>query len=56
MLPTLGVRMVIWYPDSNDISCRRETVERSTTSIRLPWPGLPNWALTYDIIVKNTRG
>jgi lysophospholipase L1-like esterase len=54
MLPDLGVSQVIWYPGSNDIGCSAPTNPRTSKAIRLPWPSLPKWTLTSDIIVKNT--
>ncbi len=54
MLPDLGVTQVIWYPGSNDIGCSARKNSRATKAIRLPWPALPEWTLTSDIIVKNT--
>jgi lysophospholipase L1-like esterase len=54
MLPDLGVTRVIWYPGTNDIGCSAPTNTRVSKAIRLPWPALPKWTLTSDIIVKNT--
>ena len=54
MLPDLGVTRVIWYPGSNDIGCSAPTNTQASKAIRLPWPALPKWTLTSDMIVKNT--
>jgi lysophospholipase L1-like esterase len=54
VLPTLGVEQVIWYPGSNDIGCSAPAAGKTSRAIRLPWPPLPKWTLTSDIVVKNT--
>lgn len=54
LLPTLGVELVVWYPGSNDIGCSAPPGSSRTPPIRLPWPGVPKWALSGDFIVKNT--
>lgn len=54
MLPDLGVTHVIWYPGSNDIGCSKPAKVNVSTAIHLPWPDVPKWALTSDMIVKNT--
>lgn len=54
MLPNLGISLVIWYPGSNDIGCRANAADPGSNSIRLPWPGLPSWVVSGDMIVKNT--
>lgn len=54
LLPGLGVRLVVWYPGSNDIGCSAPPGTSRAAAIRLPWPSLPKWTLTNDFITKNT--
>lgn len=50
----LHVQQVIWYPGTNDISCRAVSASRDVEPVRISWPGLPRWTLTNDLIVMNT--
>jgi hypothetical protein len=54
LLPALGVKLVVWYPGSNDIGCTAPAGPGSAQPLRLPWPALPKWTLTSDMITKNT--
>jgi len=54
LLPELGVGLVVWYPGSNDIGCSAAPSAATSNPVRLPWPALPKWTLTTDIVVKNT--
>jgi hypothetical protein len=54
LLPGLGVKQVVWYPGTNDIGCAASAVAKNSSAVRLPWLAVPKWALTPDLIVKNT--
>jgi lysophospholipase L1-like esterase len=54
LVTNLGVEQVLWYPGTNDISCRKVNRSNSQLPPRFPWPGLPRWTLTNDLIVMNT--
>ncbi|MGN2391812.1 SGNH/GDSL hydrolase family protein [Pelomicrobium sp. G1] len=55
LLVPLSIDMVIWYPGANDIGCKNPVRERhQKKSNNLPYPVLPNWILSYELLTKNT--
>jgi lysophospholipase L1-like esterase len=54
LLTSMSIRQVIWYPGTNDIGCAPRQPSTGSPPVRIPWPGVPRWTLSNDLIVLNT--
>jgi lysophospholipase L1-like esterase len=53
----LQPKVVFWYPGSNDVGCKAPVASGPTRrpALRIPVPTLPNWVLSTELLLKNTR-